>query len=307
VHRNHRAARKQRGFGNDSREAKSDGTGNQHFQLYQKQVLPLRDVGRLKDAEPILNLLLQSGTTLPEVYRDLADLAEQRGASGEADHWRDLWLAQPSNRPEPRWQQACASESLGRVELALQHFQHVLMLQPRHLGALQHSARLMLREGLSLRAIALYERWLAEEPESEEAQVCLAASLVDTQLFEQARLALDKPTQPSWQQLDQAVRARLLQNENLEAEALGLAERLLKESETGSDHWMIPRLLGPLLLEQQQLGRLETALKLAIGEQPKSGRLRGLEAQCFLLQGQIRAGYQAFDLQRATQVDRRKR
>lgn len=293
---NQRSAKIQRGFGHTPTGAKARDASHTHWQLYQKQVQPLRELGRLSDAEPILNLLIQSRTAVPEVYRDLAALAEQRGEGRDADHWRDIWLAQSSNRPEPRWEQACTAESLGRIDQAQQHFQHLLSLQPRHLGALQHMARLMLKAGDAPQALNLFERWLAEAPDNIEARVCRAACLVESQHSEDAHFDLNGVTEPTWLQLSQAVEARLLQKQNNEVEALRLAERLLREAETRSCHWMIPRVLAPLLLEQQQLGLLRSALKLAIEEQPDSGDLRLLEAQCLLLKGHLQPGYRAFDL-----------
>ena len=301
MNRNQRSPRSQRGFGHSAtRDARNDESNN-HWKLYQHQVLPLKRLGRLKDAEPILNLLLQSRTKVPEVYRDLSELADARDDRELAEHWRDLWLTQNSNRAEQRWEQACAAESLGRSDQALQHLQELLRLQPRHLGGLQHLARLMLRAGSIREAIGLLERWLAEAPDDEEPRVCLAACLIEQHRFDAAEPLLPAAKKPVWRQLSQAVQARLLQKQGNELEALELTKRLLHEADTGTCHWMLPRTLAPVLLEQQQLGLLLPVLQQAIQEQPRSSELRALEAEYLLLAGQLQAGYAAWDLQHQLQ------
>ncbi len=298
VSRNQRSNRNQRGFGQRAAGDNGNGESNNQWKLYQSQVLPLRKLGRLKDAEPILNLLLQSRTNLPEVYRDLAELADKKGDCEQAGRWRDVWLTKSSNRAEQRWEQACAAESLGRTDQALHHLQELLMLQPCHLGALQHTARLMLRAGSLDQAIGLFERWLTEAPADEEPRVCLAACLIERHRPDEAEALLHAAAkEPAWHQLSQAVKARLLQKQENEVEALALTIRLLNEAETSSCHWILPRILAPVLLEQQQLGLLQSAAKQAIQEQPHSSELRALEAQCLLLAGQLQAGYEALDLQ----------
>jgi tetratricopeptide (TPR) repeat protein len=306
VNRNQRSSRHQRGFGHPAARENGNDESHNQWQLYQRQVLPLKRLGRLKDAEPILNLLLQSRTRVPEVYRDLAELADARDDSELAEHWRDLWLTQNSNRAEQRWEQACAAESLGRSDQALQHLQELLRLQPRHLGGLQHQARLILRAGNIREAIGLFERWLAEAPADQEPRVCLAACLIEQHRFDAAEALLPAAKAPAWQQLSQAVQARLLQKQGNELEALELTKQLLHEADTGSCHWMLPRTLAPVLLEQQQLGLLLPVLEQAIQEQPRSSELRALEAECLLLAGQFQAGYAAWDLQHQLQQSHRR-
>jgi hypothetical protein len=297
VNRNKHLNRNSRGFGHRAARDNRTTESNIQWQLYQQQVQPLKELDRLKDAEPILNLLLQSRTDLPEVYRDLAELADAKGDSEQAGQWRDVWLTKTSNRPEQRWEQACAAEFLGRRDQAWEHLQELLKLQPRHLGALQHASRLMLRAGNLERAIGLFERWLAEAPNDEEPRVCLAACLVERHRTDAAGALLPVGEESAWRQLSQAVQARLLQKKEKEVEAFELTKNLLKEADTGCCHWMLPRILAPVLLEQQQLFWLLPALNQAIQEQPRSSELRALEAECLLLAGQLQAGFKALDLQ----------
>ncbi|MCP9853998.1 tetratricopeptide repeat protein [Synechococcus sp. HJ21-Hayes] len=300
-----RSSLRQRGFGNTRSESSQGHSRTPQLQLYEKQVAPLRKLGRLHDAEPFLRLLLQSQSNLPEVYRDLGELAAQRGDTDQAAQWRDAWLEQASTRPELRWEQGCAAEALGRMKPALEHFQWLLEQQPHHLGAIQHSARLLLRLGNSRQALPLFEDWLEQAPSDPEARVCLSLCLFEHQQSQAAEALLSEVPQRSganassaWLQLGRAIEARLLQNKGQEQQALSLAQELLLDAETRDRPWPLQRLLCPLLLEQQRLELLQPVLEQALQHQPEQPDLYALKAECLLLQGQLRAGYEAFDQQR---------
>jgi tetratricopeptide (TPR) repeat protein len=299
------SSRNQRGFGTTTSESSRDHKRNPQLQLYERQVAPLRKLGRLREAEPFLRLLLQSQSNLPEVYRDLGELAAQRGELDQAAQWRDAWLEQASTRPELRWEQGCSAEALGRRKQALEHFQWLLERQPHHLGAIQHSARLLLRLGNSIEALPLFEHWLEQSPSDPEARVCLSVCLLELQRSTAAEALLREAPKPSaanaasaWLQLGRAVEARLLQTKGKEQQALTLARALLQEAETRDLPWPLQRLLAPLLLEQQRLELLQPVLEQALRHQPEQPDLYALKAESLLLQGQLRAGYEAFDQQR---------
>jgi tetratricopeptide (TPR) repeat protein len=297
--RTQQKSREQRGFGTAAARAKSSHEPNSHLQLYKLQVAPLRAIGRLQDAEPILNLLLQSRTTLPEVYRDLSELAQAHGDSDQAERWRDTWLDQASRRPEARWEQGRAAEDLGRHQHALEHYQHLLKLQPRHLGALQHSSRLLLRAGAHEQALAMVSRWVDQSPDDLEGRVTLAACLLENQrpaeAEEQLKTLEGALVEPPWLSLGEAVRARLHQQQGDEAKALQLALQRLDPRNRSTNHWMVQRLLALLLLEQQRLDLLHDVMEQAIQLQPNQANLHGMQAEYLLLLGDLQAGYAAFD------------
>jgi tetratricopeptide (TPR) repeat protein len=289
----------QKGFGKSAARSKSDQEEKSHLKLYKLQVAPLRDIGKLKDAEPVLNLLLQARTRVPEVYRDLAELAQECGDSEQATHWLETWLNQASNRPESLWEQGRTAEELGRHQQALDHYQHLLKLQPRHLGALQHASRLLLRTGAFQQAIVLVRNWINQSPCDVEGRLTLAACFLENQRIAEAEEEMKSlegvMVEAPWLSLSEAVRARLLQQQGDEPKALQLAIELLDVTDDTTRHWMVHRLLAPLLLKQQRLDLLQQALGKAIHLQPNQADLHGIEAECLLLQGELQAGYTAFD------------
>jgi len=90
----------------------------QQQNLYQNHVAPLLEAGCLEQAEPVLNLLVQSKTRLAEVYRDLASLAERRNDPQAAAGFRDQWLDHPSELDSELLAQAAAASALGRHDQA---------------------------------------------------------------------------------------------------------------------------------------------------------------------------------------------
>lgn len=298
-------SRRQRGFASTRSESSQDHKGIPQLQLYERHVAPLRKLGRLRDAEQFLRLLLQSQFNLPEVYRDLGELAAERGDTDQAVKWCDAWLEQANTRPELSWEQGCAAEALGRFKKALERFQWCLEQQPHHLAAIQHSARLLLRQGNSMQASPLFEDWLTQAPNDHEARICLSICLFENQQSAAAEALLSQAPTPSnvnassvWLKLGRAVEARLLHNKGQEQQALILAQELLIEAETRDIPWPLQRLLCPLLLEQEQLELLQPVLEQALRHQPEQADLYAIKAKCLLLHGQLRAGYEAFDQQR---------
>lgn len=306
--RTQQKSKEQQGFGASTARAKSGDAPNSHLKLYKLQVAPLKAIGRLQDAEPILNLLLQSRTTLPEVYRDLSELAQARGDYDQAARWRDTWLDQASRRPEARWEQGLAAEDLGRDQLALEHYQHLLKLQPRHLGALQHASRLLLREGALPQALAMLSRWVDQSPEDLEGRLTLAACLLENKRSAEAQEELKTlewaVLEAPWLSLAEAVQARLHQQQGDELKALQLVLERLSPRNRSTNHWLVQRLLAPLLLEQQRLDLLHDVLEQAIALEPNQAHLHGMRAEYLLLKGDLQAGYAAFDQRDLLLADR---
>ena len=264
--------------------------------LYQAQVAPLRRLGRLDAAEPILQLLVQNRTNVPEVYRDLAELADQRGVASEAARWTNQWLALEPNRADQRWEMASKALSIGQEERAAVHLRRVLELDPLHSGALEQSARMMLREGVYDEALTLLQRLLDLQMEHNPETLAAAAlsALEIGQFAEAASLAHDclahqKPS--AWASVAVAVQARLLQRQGREAEAFQLAEQSLSDN---SAAWPVPRILAPLLLEQQRLQTLKRVLLRARQNQPKAPDLQLVEAELHWLQGNLQAGFRSY-------------
>ena len=264
--------------------------------LYQTQIAPLRNLGRLDEAEPILHLLVQNRTNMPEVYRDLAELAEQRGLASEAARWTKRWLELEPDRADQRWEMATKALALGLKQRASEHICRVLELNPQHIGALKQSARMMLREGVYSEALTLLQRLLdlQVEPEPEAFAGAALCALELGQFAEAATLVQDCLAQPkpsAWRSVAVAVQARLLQRQGREAEALELAQQTLADISTA---WPVARILAPLMLEQQRLPELVKVISTARQNQPTAPELQLVEAEMHWLQVELQAGFKCF-------------
>jgi len=279
----------------------SDARQRSHRQLYATQVAPLAALDRLEAAEPILRLLLQARSQLPEVYRDLAELERRRGCLADAHHWHSIWLSLPADNPEHLWQQASAAEQQGSIDLALERYFQLLKLDPQHLGALERAVALQLRSGLWAKALPLLQHLLEQRPDHPshlaDAAFCALMLRKSTQAEGYARRCLDASHSSSVtsselrqaQAVCWAVQARLIQHGGDEIAALQLGERARAEA---SGPWPISCILAPLYLNQHLLPKASDLIEEALQLQPESAELHILKADLCLLSGDLQRGFQ---------------
>ena len=280
-----------RGFASESREPRSS-----HRQLYLTKVEPLRQLNRLDAAESVLRLMIQSRTTVPEVYRDLARLAEQRGLEQEASSWTDAWLALEPDAAEQRWEQASQAILLGRSGRALDHLERLLAIDPLHQAGLMEAARLQLRFGYTKRALRSLQTFL-DLALVDRCEALAAAAMCALELgrFEAAaswvRDCLESQDESPWKTVARAVQARLLQHQGLEEEALAMVQPLWERDDAP---WPVSRILAPLLLEQQQLTLLQPVLDRACSLQPDADDLQLIKAELHWLRHDLQQGFRAY-------------
>ena len=279
------------GFAPKSRKGASS-----HRWLYESKVAPLRQLNRLDAAEPVLRLMSQSRTKVPEVYRDLAQLAGDRGQDFEAAAFTDAWLALEPDDVEQRLEQARKAIQLGRTQRALEHLERLLEIDPHHQAALLEASRLQLRDGLVVEALRSLEL-LLDQLVDDRCEPLAAASMCALELgrIQDASLWLNdclmQVDDSAWKAVAQAVQARLLQHQHREEEALELAQQTLVLDDAP---WPVARLLAPLLLEQQQLTQLQSVLAKACAYQPQADDLQVMKAELHWLQHDLLAGFRAY-------------
>ena len=274
-----------------------------HRQLYATQVEPLVERDQLEEAEPILRLLLQGRSELPEVYRDLAELERRRGHHDHAKQLLDYWLSLPADSVLHLWHQANVAKKLGRVDLALERYELLLQLDPQHQDSLEQIVALLLRSAKWAEAQPFLKRWLEQEPlhASRLAQAAFCALMLHqrSEAEKYARLCLGESKLTSAnrefrqsQATSHAVLARLNQATGKETTALALAERALAEANSA---WPISCILAPLFLSHQLLPKAAECIEEALLIQPDSAELHLLKANLLLLQSKLQAGFQEME------------
>lgn len=271
-----------------------------HRQLYATQVAPLVARDQLEEAEPILKLLLQSRSELPEVYRDLAELERRRAHHDNAKLFQDRWLNLPADCVAHLWQQANVAEELGRVDLAIERYQLLLQLNPQHQDSLQQVVDLLLRSTRWTEAQPLINNWLEREPlnAGRLAQAAFCALMLHqrSEAENYARLCLKEikhaplnPVVSQSQATSRAVLARLNQTTDEISTPLALAECALTDS---NNSWPVNYILAPLFLSHQRLPTAARCIDEALLLLPASAELHLLKANLLLLECKLQAGFQ---------------
>jgi tetratricopeptide (TPR) repeat protein len=270
-------------------------------QIYDNQIKPLLALGLDQQAEPLLRLLAQGQTTLPEVLRDLGRILEARGEHQEAEVWFLRWLNQRPKQAAQRLEQAQKAEQLKLLDLALERYLNVLELQEREPEALERASELLLAAGRFAEALPLLHRRLESEPDN--VVLWMGASRCEFELGsldEAARWASQGlallPNQPFLL----AIQARQLQAQAKETDALVLVDRALTLAEA-SDEWsLVNRLVASILLEQGFLERAETCLEVALATEPGRTDLHLQRAETLLLQNRLQEGFLEYEWRQGT-------
>ncbi|WP_094561700.1 glycosyltransferase family 9 protein [Synechococcus sp. 8F6] len=246
-------------------------------------------------------LLVQARSQLPDVYRDLAELARRRGCLDDAHRWQSRWLSLPAEDVKQLWHQACAAEQQGSADLAVERYLQLLQLDPHHLGALERAVALQLRSGHWTMALPLLEKLLEQQPDHPshlaDSAFCALMLSKSTQAEAYARRCLDASQSSSFTSSDlrqaqavcRAVQARLIQHDGDEIAALQLGERAREEA---SGAWPISCILAPLYLNQHLLPKASDLIEEALQLQPESAKLHILKADLCLLSGDLQRGFQ---------------
>ena len=279
------------------------GSRRSHRLLYAAQVAPLIARDQLDEAEPILRLLVQARSQLPEVYRDLAELERRRGHHGDAKQLQEYWLRLPADSVVHLWHQATIADNLGLLDLALERYQQLLQLDPQHQGALERASALLLRAAKWAEAQSLLN-CLLEQNQSHllhlsDAAFCSLMLHKKTRARHYANLCLGEsllhsanPDYRDAQAVSRAVIARLHQFAGEETAALAMAEQALEESTAA---WPVSYILAPLFLSQQILPKAAELLEAALLVLPTSSELHLLKADLLLLSGELQQGFQEFE------------
>ena len=139
----------------------SSGAGQR--QLFEQQVAPLLNRGLDQQAEPILRLLAQARSPLPDVLRELGRILEQRGEDQESRHFYEAWLEQLPRQSDQRLAQARMAEKLRMPERALERYLQVLEQNPLQPEALRRSSEQLMTTGCFVEAWPLLCRRLEHE------------------------------------------------------------------------------------------------------------------------------------------------
>ena len=284
------------------------GKNQSHRKTYDLHVKPLALIGKLKEAEPILLLLVQAQTTLAEVYRDLAQLELQRNNPKQAKEFQNHWLELESNNPEILCQQAQDAKLIQRNDLALDRYSKLLLLNPLHTSALEESALLQLKNERWTKALALLNRRM-ELPKFENLYFSLAAfaSLEINNAVRAASFAhscLDNPNTNPYvhnensndllaKAISLAILSRLNQDKGNEDQALEHGQQALQ---LASGQWPVDRILTKVYLAQQKLFDVSLTLEPAIRHEPNSVILHLQKAELLWHKGEeMWQGFKEFE------------
>jgi len=280
-------------------------------QLYASQIAPLLERGLEQQAEPLLRLMAQSQSPLPEVMRDLGRVLELQGAQQEADTYFRHWLNHQPNHPGQLLAQAQKAEQLQLPELALERYLSLLTHQPEHAEGLARASDLLMEQGRFADALPLLQRRLemaaaaggAGPAESLAPELLIQASLCAFELGQLQQAAqwaeqglLIRPHEP----VIKAIQARQQQQQGDEAAALLSADNALTWAETPAERSLVNRLIAPILLEQGLLERAETALRQALTADPLRQTLHLQLGETLLLQNQLQEGFQQYQWRAAS-------
>jgi len=285
-----------------------NGKNQSHRKIYNLHVKPLALIGKLKEAEPILLLLVQAQTTLAEVYRDLAQLELQRNNPKQAKEFQNHWLELDSSSAEILCQQAQDAQLLQRNDLALDRYLKLLLLNPLHTSALEESALLQLKNERWTEALALLNRRM-ELPKFENLYFSLAAfasveinNAVTAASFAQSCLDNsninpyihnDDSNDLLANAISLAVLSRLDQEKGLENQALEHGQQALQ---LAGGQWPVDRILTKVYLAQQKLFDVSLTLEPAIRHEPNSVILHLQKAELLWHKGEeIWQGFEEFE------------
>lgn len=284
------------------------GKNQSHRKIYDLHVKPLALIGKLKQAEPILLLLLQAQSTLAEVYRDLAQLALQSNNPKQAKEFQNHWLELDSSSAEILFQQAQDAQQLQRNNLALDRYLKLLLLNPLHTSALEESALLQLKNERWTDALALLNRRM-ELPEFDNLYLSLAAYAsveihkgVTAASFAQSCLDnsninpfihKDDSNDRLANAISLAVLSRLDQEKGLENQALEHGKQALQ---LAGGQWPVDRILTKVYLAQQKLSDISLILEPAIRHEPNSAILHLQKAELLWHKGEeVWQGFKEFE------------
>jgi len=268
----------------------SSGAGQR--QLFEQHVAPLLNRGLDQQAEPILRLLAQARSPLPDVLRELGRILEQRGQDQESRHFYKAWLEQLPRQSDQRLAQARMAEKLRMPERALERYLQVLEQNPLQPEALRRSSEQLMTTGCFVEAWPLLCRRL--EHETAGLQLWMAACRCQyecgdwKQAAYWARRALEVDRD---QPLALAIEALVHENRGDEAHALELANRALSLAMATNDWALVNRVVTPVLLEQRLLERAETSVKVALASETGRADLHLQRSQILLLQNRLQEGF----------------
>ena len=106
------------GFGRANQEIQSKAKQKNHTQRGKNArelsaILKTRNnTDKLKKLEPLLKVYAQSGTTNPDIFKALLEIAEAEGNKSDAELWGNEWVKYPSNDEKELWNQLRRSRLL---------------------------------------------------------------------------------------------------------------------------------------------------------------------------------------------------
>ena len=263
-----------------------------HKQLYEDHVLPLLAAGRSIDAEPALNLLFQSHTPIPDVYKDLMALAESRGDLHLVEIYCKHWLAHPSSNLQILQQQAREADLRGFHDLAFPLYLSILNKLPYDIEFISPAVCYLIRQERFEEARSLLFDSEVLKLNSDSFLIGLAGICAFELgfLVEAARLVrISLAIEPS--SLAHVALAAILDAQGSEEIVLYHLETASNISVAGCSDWLLPRLSVAIYLRRRNFSYAQHLLEIALSEQPVSQTLRHLFGELLLLQGDLTAGF----------------
>lgn len=271
------------------------GSGKGGYKLYKRKVEPLLSKDLDEQAEPILRLLAQCQSPIPEVFRDLGTIHEKRNEFAEANLWYERWLALLPSQAHERLAQAQKAEQLSLPDVALQRYLDALELRPTQPEALQRASALLLEAGRFESAMPLLLSRLELEKNTAElltqASWCsLELGRLDDSFCWANRAFFLQPSDP----MILTIMAHQCQRNGRHKKALQHAEQALSLANATPEWPTINRLLSRIFFHQGLLESSKSCLDIALMAEPFRIDLHRLKGEVLLLQNRLHEGFFEF-------------
>lgn len=294
-----------KGFGKSSKmtrkhENLSNESKTNKESLYKKVIEPLIKAGHIQKAEPALKLLAQARVQIPQVYRDLARIAEQNQMPLEAKKWYYLWLNTETNQEDLLWEQAKAAEELNAHELLPMYYKKLVKLSPDNPEVLERCAIVSMKEEAFHRAIFLLQRLQEKMANSVKGLLYEAVCQIEIGEYKKSSLLMKdlkklknlKSCNESLKAIYAAVQARIEYNNSNHTKTL---IDIISIENNHSLLWPINRLLIPIVIANREYSRAEKLVNAALEIQQNSKYIHLANAELQLLQQNWKIGFSEYD------------
>ena len=288
------------GFGRANQEIQSKAKQKNHTQRGKNArelsaILKARNnTDKLKKLEPLLKVYAQSGTTNPDIFKALLEIAEAEGNKPDAELWGNEWVKYPSNDEKELWNQLRRSRLLNdnSAQIKLVTSLYKKSKNKRSLALHLYAKQALLREDwkearAALKKIKETQKWslVAERMEAQ----CIfedPKSTKKAKLDYIKEIEKTKSTQRT-RKLD-LLRTRAMYEQGKEPSKISIDHNMRAVQKNGEG---TERLLIPILIAQEEIDEAEGVCKSLLKLSNSLDIVRHYYSECLLRKGKLREGF----------------